>query len=42
MTKVTPPIGHGRRLLAGLFVASLVLTAATLAYLTYLLLPRSL
>ena len=42
MTKVTPPIGHGRRLLAGLFVASLVLTAATLAYLAYLFLSRSL
>jgi hypothetical protein len=41
MTKVTPPVGHGRRLLAGLFVASLVLTTATLTYLTYLFLPNS-
>ncbi|MFJ9249836.1 hypothetical protein [Streptomyces sp. NPDC101776] len=39
MTKVTPPVGHGRRLLAGLFVASLVLTAATLAYVACLFLP---
>ncbi|MEW1824583.1 hypothetical protein [Streptomyces sp. NPDC088196] len=41
MTKVTPPIAHGRRLLAGLFVTSLVLTAATLAYVASLFLPLS-
>lgn len=31
MNQVTPPIGRARRLVAGLFVASLVLAAATLA-----------
>ncbi|WP_406120745.1 hypothetical protein [Streptomyces sp. NBC_00989] len=41
MTKVTPPIAHGRRLLAGLFLASLLLTAVTLAYVAYLFLPIS-
>jgi hypothetical protein len=39
MTKVTPAVGHGRRVLAGLFVTSLVLTAAALAYLVHLFLP---
>ncbi|MER7921879.1 hypothetical protein ABTY96_01890 [Streptomyces sp. NPDC096057] len=41
MTKVTPQVGHGRRLLAGLFVTSLVLTATTLTYLAYQFLPNS-
>lgn len=38
MTQVTRPIGRGRRMAAGLFVASLVLTAAALALLTLWLL----
>jgi hypothetical protein len=39
MTKVTPAIGRGRRMAAGLFVASLVLTAGAAAYAVWLLLP---
>jgi hypothetical protein len=39
MTQVTPPIGRGRRMAAGLFVAALVLTAAAAAYAVRLLLP---
>ncbi len=39
MTQVTPPIARGRRMLAGLFITSLVLTAAALALLVRWLLP---
>ncbi|SDP37561.1 hypothetical protein SAMN04487981_12148 [Streptomyces sp. cf386] len=39
MTQVTRPIGRGRRMAAGLFVASLVLTAAAPALLALWLLP---
>lgn len=39
MTQVTPPIGHGRRLAAGLFITALVLTPAALALLVRWLLP---
>lgn len=39
MTQVTGPIGRGRRMAAGLFVASLVLTAAGMALLALWLLP---
>lgn len=39
MTQVTKPIGRGRRMAAGLFLASLVLTGAGLALLAMWLLP---
>ena len=39
MTKVTPPLARGRRMAAGLFVASLVLAAGAEAYAVWLLLP---
>jgi hypothetical protein len=33
MTQVTPPIARGRRMVAGLFITSMVLTAAALVLL---------
>ncbi|MFH0516055.1 hypothetical protein ACHBTE_02615 [Streptomyces sp. M41] len=40
MTQVTAPVGRGRRMAAGLFVAALVLTAAGAVLLArWLLLP---
>ena len=39
MTQVTRPIGRGRRMAAGLFVASLVLTTAAAVLLALWLLP---